>query len=395
MQDVYDKPIAVLGGGAGGQTMAADISLAGNRVRLYELPEFEGRIKEVMKSQKIEIVGDEANAKNFRRNGVAEVDLITSDMSEALENVGLINVVVPALGHEKFFDKMIPYLEDGQFINIFPDNYGSLLLKHKLVEDDIDVDVIIGGWSSLPYATRSRGMEPGRVNLANRTVELRGDTLPSEDWGKFLKIMKNFPPLDPTKIKKGDTVLDIGFSNPNPAVHVPGSVLNVGHMENYGKPEKIYGDEESDYSLYIQGTSPSVSKLMWEFYREERKIAEAIGIEIEEWREEDFMSKSNIMLKHYMGREFEIPFEDRDWSWVVGPQTVEDRYFMEDIAVGTNIYYELAENFGVSAPLIESFIRIGSAICGHDFMEEGRSLSDLGISSMSREQLLKYLREGI
>lgn len=394
MNEIYNKPIAVLGGGAGGQTMAADLALAGREVRLYEHPKFKDSIKEIMESKKIEIIGEESNAKGFKRNGVAEIDAITTDIGEALEGAGIINVPIPATGHEPFFEMMIPHFEDGQIINIFPDNFGSLLLRQMLIEKNVDVNVIIGGWSSLPYATRKRGVQPGKVNLANRTIELRGDTLPSKHWNDFEKVMRNFPPLDPNTLVKGNTMLDIGLSNPNPVVHVPGSLLNIAQMENYGRPEKIYGDEESDYSLYVQGTSPSVAKVMIEFYREERRIAEAIGIDIVKWEEDDFMSKSNIMVKHYMGRDFEIPFEDREWKWVVGPQTVKDRYFTEDILTGTHIYYELAQKFGVEVPIIESLIKFGSVVCNRDFMREGRSLKDLGLAHMSRKEMLEYLREG-
>lgn len=394
MQEISKKPIAVLGGGAGGKTLAADIALAGREVRLYELPEFKEGVKKVIETGKIEIKGEEANAKNFKRNGIAEIDVVTTDIEEALEGVGLINIAIPAIGQEKFFEKMLPHLKDGHVVGIFPDNYGSLLLKRKLIEENIDERVIIGGWSSLPYATRQRGMKPGKINLANRAIELRGDTLPSKDWKDFRRVMKEFPPLDPTDIEKGDTVLDIGLSNPNPPVHVPGSIMNVGQMENYGDPEEIYGDEEGDYSLYVHGTSPSVGKMMAEFYEEECRVADAIGVDIASWDKEDFLSKSNIMFKHYMGRDAKVPYKDREWNWTVGPQTVKDRYFTEDIPVGAHVCYELAQKFNVDVPTIESCIILGSKICEQNFMEEGRSLKDLGIADMSRNEMLEYLREG-
>lgn len=283
VKKIHDKPVVVLGGGAGGQAMAADLALAGMQVRLYELQEFEESVENIMKDEKIEIIGEEANARNFKRRGIAKLDLITTNMEDALEGVELINLVVPAIGHEKFFEKIIPYLTGGEIVNIFPDNFSSLLLKQKLREKNIDIDIMIGGWSSLPYACRRRGVESGKIELANRTVKLRGDTLPSKDWNKFLRVMRDFPPFDHTEIEKGDTMLDIGLSNPNPVVHVPGSVLNVAQMENYGRPEKIYGDEKANYSLYIQGTSPSVAKVMIEFYKEECQIADAIGINIADY----------------------------------------------------------------------------------------------------------------
>lgn len=43
MSYLKDKPIAVLGGGAVGKTMAADCALAGKEVRIWDQPAFAKR----------------------------------------------------------------------------------------------------------------------------------------------------------------------------------------------------------------------------------------------------------------------------------------------------------------------------------------------------------------
>ena len=43
MSYLKDMPIAVLGGGAVGKTMAADCALAGKEVRIWDQPEFAKR----------------------------------------------------------------------------------------------------------------------------------------------------------------------------------------------------------------------------------------------------------------------------------------------------------------------------------------------------------------
>jgi len=42
------KAIAVLGGGNGGRCMAADLTLRGFRVNLYEHPDFQNNFKDVL-----------------------------------------------------------------------------------------------------------------------------------------------------------------------------------------------------------------------------------------------------------------------------------------------------------------------------------------------------------
>jgi len=63
--------------------------------------------------------------------------------------------------------------------------------------------------------------------------------------------------------------------------------------------------------------------------------------------------------------------------------------------VGTVIYYHLAQKFGVEVPIIESIIRLGSVICKRDFLKEGRSLREMGIDDLTKEQIIEYARQGV
>jgi opine dehydrogenase len=74
----------VLGGGTCGQMFAADLSLAGWEVRLYELLEFRKGIENIIDGKRIEIVGDQLNSKEFKRAGVADIDVVTTNIEEAL-----------------------------------------------------------------------------------------------------------------------------------------------------------------------------------------------------------------------------------------------------------------------------------------------------------------------
>ena len=389
MDKVLEKPVAVLGGGACAQAFAAEFTLAGYRVRLYELPELaQGTLEEVLRTHEIELGGAQANFKWFRRAGVAKVDVVTTEISEALRGAGLVIVAIPAKGHKPFFEKMIPCLKDGQMISIFPDNFGSLMLRNMMGEKSCNVDVIIGGWSSMPYGVRV--MEPGKLDCIMRIREILGDALPGKDGDKFFETMKGIPAFDGTvELKKGDTIIGVGLSNPNPAVHVPGSVLNVGAME-VSEMEGTLGIPKGKYSMYKHGMSPAVARVQLAFYQEERKIANAMGIEMIEFREDQFFWKGGIM-----GVEYWVPFADVIIPPIVGPNSVEHRYFTEDIPVGTVIRYHLAKKFGVDVPTIESMIQLGSVICKRDFLKEGITLKELGIEDLTKEQIIRYVREGI
>jgi opine dehydrogenase len=106
--EMLKKPVAVLGGGACAQTFGAESALAGHKVRLYELPELASEtLGEVLRTHEIELGGKQLNFKWFRRAGVAKVDVVATEISEALRGAGLVLIAIPAKGHKPFLEKTI------------------------------------------------------------------------------------------------------------------------------------------------------------------------------------------------------------------------------------------------------------------------------------------------
>jgi len=389
MGSLLQKSIAVLGGGATAQTFAADLTLAGCKVRLYELPQLASQsLGEILETHRIELSGLQINFKGIRRAGIAEVDTVTTHMSEALTGAALIIVSVPGYAHEAFFEKMVPHLEDGQVIAIFTDNFGSLVLREQMHRKGCDAKVVIGGINSMPYGTRK--LAPEKVECIVMINRLCYDALPSKDGNLFLDAIKDLPALDRlSSLERGDTVIGIGFSNPNPLVHVPGSILNVGAMEVSQLEEEVLGIPRGKYSMYKHGMSPAVSRVQYAYYQELCKIADGLGINIPKHPREDFFWKLSIM-----GVEYWAPFADVIVPPIVGPLSVEDRYFTEDIPIGCVAYYGFARKLGIQVPVIESLIKLGCVICERDFFKEGRTLERMGLKDMSAQQIMQYVRQG-
>src|SRR6201996_17975 len=70
------------------------------------------------------------------------------------------------------------------------------------------------------------------------------------------------------------------------------------------------------------------------------------------------------------------------------------RYMREDLRLGLSLIVSVAELAGVATPLARAFLAIGGAICGEDFMKQGRTLASLGLGGLSRDQLQTLLRDG-
>lgn len=405
MDYLKSKPVAVIGAGAVGKTCAADCKLAGQEVRLYDAMPFAEKTLAHLDKTGIELDGIQRNLFNFKRSGLAKIDVITTDIKKAVQGAGHIVIGAPAFGHEPLFKALIPVLEDGQVVNIFTDNYGTLLFRRMMREMGCKTKVVVGGWSSAPYGTRIEsvgGWMFPHVGVKYRAITLRGATLPMTDIDDFMEASKYLACIDAVTYGegpvKGDTVLDIGFSNINPVIHVPATILGVSTMENWGK---IFGDfDKTGYSMYAHALCPSICEVQYQFYNEEIKLAEGIGVDLPKYSYETFFQRRSVLAQEYMGLDKDgkdnmfLPLDQPTTESNTGPNSINHRYVTEDVPVGCKIYHELGKQYGISTPIIDSMIVLASAMLKKDYFKEGYSLKYLGIDNMEKPALLEYLNKG-
>ena len=401
MEYLRNKPIAVLGSGAVGKTLAADCKLAGAEVRLYGSPEFAEQSINMLGRTGITLYGVQRNRDCFERSGRAFLDVVSCDIAEVVRGAGIICVATTAWRHEELFRKLIPVLEDGQVVMIFTDNWGSLLLRKMMREAGCTKNVIVGGWSSAPYGTRIENINGYRfpkLNVKYRAITLRGAALPDYDTEKVLEASKYLPAMDSVTLGdgavKGDTVLDIDFANVNPVIHVPAAILGVSTMENWGV---LFGS--GDYSMYSHALCKSICEVQYKFYAEEIVIAEVIGVSCPVYRRDMFFSRRSILTQEYMGLDtygndnIIFPLSKPSDEGSSGPDSINHRYLTEDVPVSCKMYHELGKIAGVDTPIIDAMITLGGAFHSMDYLRESRYCPEyLGIGGMNPVKLVKYLR---
>jgi len=400
MDYLKTKPIAVLGGGAVAKAIAGDCALGGAQVRICDLMPFAEKSLRNIERVGIKFYGDQINLYGFEREGMAKMELVTTEVAQAVKGAGIVVIATPTFGHVPFFEKLIPCLEDGQVVHIFPDNFGSLILRRMMNEAGCTKKVIVGGWSSSTYGSRvdiHGGVVTHKIRVYYRAITLRGAAMPACDTEKFIESSKYLPSMDAVTygdgVVAGDTALDTGLSNVNPVLHCPGAILGVGVMENFGT---IFGDDKKKFSIYSHAYCHSISEVQYSFYQEECALAEAVGVGIQPYEREHFFSRENVLGQEYMGLEYNIPFEDQDpIQFGTGPFNMENRYITEDIPVGCHVYHLLGKKFGVKTPVIDSMINLACAILKRDLTANAYTLEKLGLGGMDKEQMNRYLREGV
>ena len=104
---------AIVGAGHGGKAMAAHLALKGFEVNLFNrTPE---HIAVIKARGGIELESYEGGP-----HGFGELNIVTSDIQEAVEAADVIMVVVPSSAHAKIARTAAPYLKDGQIVVLHP-----------------------------------------------------------------------------------------------------------------------------------------------------------------------------------------------------------------------------------------------------------------------------------
>ena len=397
--------ITVIGAGNGAHALAADCKLGGAEVRMYEFTKFNNKVKGILKTRRIRLEGMEKNYKNFKRNGTAILDMVTYDMAEAVHGADHILISVQAQGFPSVFEELAPLLEDGQTVSIFPDNFGSLILRRIMRDKGITTKVVIAGYDSLVYGARlvdfnNMETETDVVNITYRENEIRVDTFPSSDYETYLIASKEIPALDATELVHGDTVLDISISNVNPLLHIPAVVMNTGAIENWGLIPHL-GAKDIYYDIYAFGCSPAVGEVQYAYYEDLAHITEAYGIGICPV-DKDALTTSRMGLigQFFYGPDFRYPFDQAlDLNtWLPAPKgtrfELNSRYITEDVPVGCVTAINFAKVVNVNTPILHAMTNLSNVMMNTNYYEKGYTLSDLGLEGMTADEMVAFMRIG-
>ncbi|MGI5959996.1 MAG: NAD/NADP octopine/nopaline dehydrogenase family protein [Massiliimalia sp.] len=355
--------VAVLGGGNGGHAAAADLTRRGFEVHLYEDKKFAANMQQVFDTHEISMAGAAGT-------GTVTISMVTSDLAQALEGVRYIFVAVPAFAHDAYAEKLAEAVKPGQIITLLPGTFDSLIVWKKLKEKGVS-DVVVAETNTLPYATRLRG--PGDTLIMSIFDPLKIGVMPACKTQETVEELKQFYP----QLEAVESVVACGLSSLNPIIHVPGCVLNAGHIER----------AKGEFYFYTEGFSSCVARTTEQVDQERIALLKHFGY-------------SSDIVAHGIGGEIvtddigEAIAGDPNFAKIKGPGDLQNRYFSEDIPYGIAPWAKLAHAMGIPCPLMDSLIYLGSALLGYDCWGKGHSLEDLGIAGMDTDTLKNYLQNG-
>ncbi len=356
------KRVAVLGGGNGAHTMAAEMALAGYEVNMFELPKFRDKIEKVLNTKTIQIEG-------VGRKGEAKLNVVSTKIEDVIRGVDFIMYTLPSFAHKPFAELCARHLEENQTLVLWPGNFGTLEIAKIFREMNVKTKFKLAECSTLPYATRLSG--PGQAHLHSYATKVLFSAFPATDTTEIFSQLKDFFPM----LQPARNIAEVALSNPNPILHPPATLLNAGRIE-YSK---------GNFHVYVEGITKSVQEVVKAIHREFMMTGGALNVKPMDYEKSDFESSECIM-------NIAFPTGLRD---IQGPFNVHtDRYVTEDVPYGLVPIVQIAELAGIKMPVTRTMITLLSAMNHVDYWRQGRTLGKMGVKDMDLDEFKTYLQIG-
>ena len=360
-----EMSVAVIGAGNGGTAIAGYLASVGANVRLCDLfPEYLEGIRA-------------AGGIDLTLEGVTShqsLDLITSDVVQAIQGVNLIMVVTPSFTHKMIAQACCGALADGQVVVLNPGRTGGALeFLNTVRAGGGHGDITIAEAQTLIYSCRKTGPSSVEIYGVKKAVAL--GALPADRTDRVIELLNPFYP----QFVPASNCLETSLSNIGPLFHPTPVLLNIGRIEN----------DLQGFRYYWDGITPSVATLVGEIDQERMAVARAYGVSVpsaEEWLRQSYDTQGENL--------YELIQHNRAYEDIQAPKTIQARYVTEDVPMSLVPISTLGWMAQVPTPNIDAVIQLTSTIYGRDFRTEGRCAKNLGLEGMTKKQVAHYFETG-
>lgn len=353
----------VIGAGNGGLAMAGYLAKSGYKVNLYNRTL--EKIRTLMEDPIIYLSGEET--------GIGVLNKVTNNIEEAIRDVDIIMVTIPALGHSAIAKEMAPYLRDGQIIILNPGRTGGALEVYEiLLRERKRNNIIVGEAQTFIYAARSNSYNQAHIFKSKREVSLA--TIPATKTEHVLELIGEAYP----QFISAKDVLETSINNYGAIFHPAPTLLNSGHIERC-----------APFEYYTEGITPSIGNFLEKMDKERMELGRMLQvntISASQWLYESYGAKGDTI--------FEAIQNNPGYKGLLAPQGLHIRYIYEDVPCSLVPIESIAQSLGIKTPAITSIINIAELMTNRDFRKEGRTADKLGLEGLSVTEMHLLARKG-
>ena len=297
---------------------------------------------------------------------------VASTAAAAIDGADTVIIAAPAFAHEVLMSAAAPHLADNQDVVIHPvTGLSSLLLSRTFQSRNVKPTII--DLSTSLFTTRKQG--PARVRIMSIKDVIDIAAMPAERGGGAMQRLQN---LFGERFRLEPNALAISLNNHNPVYHVPPLLCNLSRAE-----------KAEDWIIW-ENITPGVTRIV--------KLVDDERLQVV-----NYFGTTSIPVDQYFRQSFGVDGKDLDEIFPqvalklkgpVGPQMLDHRFFLEDVPYALVFYYSLGQTAGIEMPVTESLIRIVSGMFQKDFFQEGHTVERLGLTGMSREEIIRLTSRG-
>jgi opine dehydrogenase len=359
--------VSILGAGAGGAAAVAELTRAGHEVVLWN------RSAETLAP--FQALGGVRYA-GVLGEGIARPRLITAELATAIEGADAAVVTLPTFSHAPVARALAAAgWPANRPVVLNPGHTGGALEfahAYRSVRADLPP---IAEFSTLTYVARK--YEADGVTVTGRARQVRAAALPG-GAAALAVACQLFPGASPVV-----DVLASALANANLVLHPPGAVLGAAWVEA----------TQGDFTFYVQAMTPGVARTMRALDDERLAVAAAFGHQLPNLvgemkligTVESSVTDTQDFVAAIAGGEAN--------RRIKGPDSLQHRYYREDFGHGLLPFLELAAIAGVATPVARSLFTLAQALVGIDYAKGGRTAEAMGISGLSRTELLQRVRQ--
>ena len=356
--------LAILGGSNGGYATAADLSLAGHRVRLWRRNAAE--LAPILKGGTLTLVAEE-------RQGTARLDRATTDVGEALDGAEVVIVALPATSHEDIAARLAGRLTGKELVLLTPGSFGSYVIARALARAGATLPFAFAETGTLPFLTRKTG--PATVTAPVRAANLPVGVFPASRAKTALERVRTLFPATRACV---DT-LDAALTNVGPVIHPPLVLVNAASID------------AGRFDIHAAGTSASARKLIDAVDGERVAARKGIGYPAPHYdMATTYYDEARAAEGLYGAGARAKLVASGLWSEEL---TYAHRYVTEDVALGLTLFESAGRMAGVPTPAVSGLLGVFGALLGRD-LTGGRALDSLGLGDLTRREVLTFLHEG-
>ena len=362
------ETVAIIGAGNGGLYLAAELGLAGFKLRLHDIDD--ARLSDIRAFGGVDVEGERA--------GFAVVERATTDLRSAVDGADVVIVVTGGNAQATVARSLAPLLRDGQVILLIQGNTGgSLILRRALDAAGCRADVAVAEMDNYPYSCRR--LSPTRIRpiVAKRWLQIA-----AFPGNHIASVHQRLAPLFPQAVASPNA-LYTGFTNANAMLHVANCVANAARIES--------GDT---YRFYAEGVTPAVARVYQAIDRERVTVAGALGAVVptlEDWFDRVYGVREVSLVETCRRLTYN---SDGPYQATGTPSSLEHEFITEDVPAGLMPMSALGAAAGVPTPAIDALVAVVQSMTGEDFAAEAHSLARLGLRGMSAIEIRRVMDEG-